>query len=205
MNWFKKIKKLGKRDFLFLWQRLTRGWDDSETWSMDQSLAKIILPRLHTFRDIKNSHPHSLSMDAWNKHLDEMIWGFHWFADGKQYSYNEKAARAHDAIELFGKYYKYLWMSAPNVWGGTFTISTNQQLAELILPYLKRFQELRIGYPANMTDEQWESIISEMIWGFEWFANCNRMNFVSKVSSNDYIRAQDAIQLFARYYPQLWW
>lgn len=35
---------------LHFWQRWTRGWDDSDLWSLDASLAKIILPRLKEFR-----------------------------------------------------------------------------------------------------------------------------------------------------------
>lgn len=115
MKWYHlKDKALLKRDILFFWQRVTRGWDDSSTWSMDQSLAKIILPRLKRFQEIRRGYPHDMTDEEWDKIIKEMIWGFQWFADGKQYSYEPKdgaaeAKRAHDAIELFAKYYSGLW------------------------------------------------------------------------------------------------
>src|SRR5688572_28721580 len=38
------------RPIQFFWQRMTRGFDDSCTWSLDCHLAELILPRLKLFR-----------------------------------------------------------------------------------------------------------------------------------------------------------
>lgn len=207
-------RQLLKRSIVFWWQRWTRGWDDSETWSMDSSLAKIILPTLQVYQDMNTMFPWSLTMETWNKIIAEMVWGFQWFADGKQHTYDynkeaDQANRAHDAIELFAKYYKYLWYSVPKlahindpyVWGSASTISTQIYLAKLILPRLKRFQEVRMGYPANMTDEEWEVIIAEMMWGFERYANDTH----SLCTDNETKRLQYSIELFGKYYGHLWW
>lgn len=44
---------------------------------------------------------------------------------------------------------------------------------DVIIPMLKRFKEIKHGYPANMTLEQWNSIVDEMIMHFE---NCDENN-----------------------------
>jgi len=41
-----------KRDWKFLWQRWTRGFDDSETWVLYMPITKFILPRLKRFKEI---------------------------------------------------------------------------------------------------------------------------------------------------------
>lgn len=44
-----------KRFWKFLWQRWTRGFDDSETWSLDSTISYFILPRLKRFKEIYNN------------------------------------------------------------------------------------------------------------------------------------------------------
>lgn len=41
-----------RRRLRFLYQRWTRGFDDSELWSLDYTLAHWLLPRFLRFRDI---------------------------------------------------------------------------------------------------------------------------------------------------------
>lgn len=64
------------RNWKFLYQRLTRGWDDSETWSLDYSVAKFMLPRLIRFKEITNSSvtPTNLPQEEWNDILDSIIY-----------------------------------------------------------------------------------------------------------------------------------
>lgn len=72
------------------WQRLTRGWDDSEIWSLDNTFAGWIVPRLKRLREkkcgvpvmlLRDAHDHTDEQykeaeDKWNSILDEMIEGF---------------------------------------------------------------------------------------------------------------------------------
>lgn len=39
-----------------LWQRITRGWDDSDTWNLDTTFAAYMLPRLRRYRKLANRH-----------------------------------------------------------------------------------------------------------------------------------------------------
>lgn len=202
------MDQLTRRAIKFWWQRITRGWDDSETWSMDQSLAKRILPFLHAFQEIKNHHPDDLTMEQWTSHINEMIWGFLWYAEGKQYNCIslKTAERAHNGINLFAKYFKHLWVVVPTFWGGSSIIFTKKYIAKIILSHLQRFQEIRKGYPSDLTDKKWNEIINEMIWGFEWWSRDPYASpSFAQESPDNLVRAQSAIELFAEYYPNLWW
>jgi hypothetical protein len=88
------------------YQRLTKGYADEETWSLDFSLSKWILPRLKHFRNNLNGVPpnmekypadmcytghcvtpedvekekpedrYNLTLDEWKDRLDKMIYAF---------------------------------------------------------------------------------------------------------------------------------
>jgi len=101
-----------KRSFRFLYQRLTRGWDDSETWGLDHELAKHILPRLKRFKEVTNGYPNELTPESWDAILDEMIFAFQFYSTEKMYQWDstpEEYSRVQKGLELFGKYYPDLW------------------------------------------------------------------------------------------------
>lgn len=106
-----------KREIRFLYQRLTRGWDDSDTFDLDYALAKLILPRLERFKELTIGHPASMAEEEWNNIIAEMVWGFRWLLDGYEKSFNEGEYKSHEAqrnraeaaFKLFGEYYLGLW------------------------------------------------------------------------------------------------
>ena len=51
---FSLIKKDDKREELFSKQRVERGFDDSETWSLRDTIANFIIPRLEAYENIAN-------------------------------------------------------------------------------------------------------------------------------------------------------
>lgn len=92
------------------WQRRTRGWDNSETWALDQSLARLILPRLELFKQLNNGYPYGTTAEAWDKIIDKMIEGFRFFAEGRHYAGSQKDfKRAMRGVALFAKHYPALW------------------------------------------------------------------------------------------------
>ncbi len=118
-DWFwKKIQRPVK----FFWQRRIRGFDDSELWSLDNSLAEYILPRLIAFKEYNTHGCASEFFDEdnkedecmkWKEVVDKMIFAFkhatndYYIADIEE---NKKAdEKAQEGFELFGKYYADLW------------------------------------------------------------------------------------------------
>lgn len=49
---FSLTKKNDKREEEFAKQRIERGFDDSETWSLSGTIASFILPRLKRFKEL---------------------------------------------------------------------------------------------------------------------------------------------------------
>lgn len=49
---------------------------DYDVWSMDQTLAHIIIPMLKKLKDQTHSYPSDLTEESWDAMLDEMIWAF---------------------------------------------------------------------------------------------------------------------------------
>jgi len=97
-----------KRDAKFLWQRVTRGWDDSVTWSLDTEIARFVLPRLKRFREITKCYPPDLTPEEWNGILDEMIWAFDIAAHMRDLDPRDSKRYAR-AKKLFAKYFDHLW------------------------------------------------------------------------------------------------
>ena len=56
-NWYRFY-----RPYWFFWQRITRGFNDSETWNLDYTIAKLVLPRLKRFKELTNGIPGDFSI-----------------------------------------------------------------------------------------------------------------------------------------------
>lgn len=102
MSYFKNIKR-------FI-QRRTRGWDDSETWSLDASLAKLILPRLRRFQEVTAGHPSDVTEAEWNETLNKMIDAFAFIGTDEYYDRSdEQDALVQAGLKLFAENYTRLW------------------------------------------------------------------------------------------------
>lgn len=113
MKWYNRIRYFrvrdAKRAVKLWWQRRTRGWDDSETWNLDTSLAKVILPRLKRFKELTVGCPVDVTWEEWGNTLDTMIKAFEWFAADCNERDEDFYTEAHKGVELFAKYYGHLW------------------------------------------------------------------------------------------------
>jgi hypothetical protein len=94
----------------FAWQRWTRGWDDSETWSLDATISCFILPRLKRFKEISVGTPGIMDPKTWQNHLDDMIFAFERHTAAWEVELDEsKQQRVRRGLALFAKYFPYLW------------------------------------------------------------------------------------------------
>jgi hypothetical protein len=73
-----------------IWQNLTKGWNDSDLWSLDHTVAVYMLPRLKRFKEILHGHPNFYTdpanpteeenfedgMKKWKEIIDKMIYAF---------------------------------------------------------------------------------------------------------------------------------
>lgn len=98
-------------------QRLERGFDDSELWSLDHTITSFILPRLKRFKEITCDYPSDMSEKEWNDKLEKMITAFEYLEnedlgvdDTKsgidRWTVREKVIN--EGLELFIKHYTSL-------------------------------------------------------------------------------------------------
>jgi len=105
------------------WQRRRRGFDDSELWNLDHTIAKFILPRLKRFKEICHGYPSELHVDGdgkigekrWDEILDKMIISFEavinmdeTILEGKE-AYEAANKHHKEGMKLFCEYFGNLW------------------------------------------------------------------------------------------------
>ena len=125
-------------DRLFGWnpkQKISVRIDKHDTWSMDHTLAHIILPMLVQLKENNHGYPSGLTEKKWDDIMDEMIWAFEqklrdnweddyygpyiesedkrelfgrfeWIDDEGRQKHQERMT---NGFKLFGKYYENLW------------------------------------------------------------------------------------------------
>lgn len=114
-----------KRGLRYWWQRRTRGWDDSDLWSLDYTLAKWIVPRLERFKEVRAGVPYIEGFEVcgthaqynaaeleWVRILDKMIRAFKLIIDDNdrdELVSNEEWQEVSEGLELFSKYFRNLW------------------------------------------------------------------------------------------------
>lgn len=89
INWsWKNIRGSLRR----IWQNITWGWNESDVWSLDVTIAKFVLPRLKLLKKVKYGCPILDGYESddtdnmrfeemkkeWDKILDKMIQTFEW-------------------------------------------------------------------------------------------------------------------------------
>lgn len=96
-------------------QRLTRGFDDTELWSLDCTITKFIAPRLKVFLEKTEQiedHPGNITFQEWKGILEQMIEGFEIYPDHFNWSEEESDAnwkKVDKALSLFHKWFFNLW------------------------------------------------------------------------------------------------
>ena len=92
-------------------QRLERGFDESETWNLDGTIARFVYPRLKVFiEDVKKigCYPASMTFDEWIKILDDMLKGFELLVSDEIKNEDEDKIIEH-SLDLFRKHFFSLW------------------------------------------------------------------------------------------------
>lgn len=105
--------------------------DPKETWDLDYTIAKFVLPRLEYFKKVNNGYPGHDEMDTpekWDAALDKMINAFRTLASDNYYyaeyginsddypdrkSYlaaiDARTTEIQEGLMLFAKWYRHLW------------------------------------------------------------------------------------------------
>ena len=95
-------------------QRESQGFDDTETWHLDRTLALFLIPRLERFIQVNNGFPTSETEESYDEKLNFILNSF------KEYYYNEneevsleiekeRLSNAKKAAVLLGELWFDLW------------------------------------------------------------------------------------------------
>jgi len=95
------------RSLRFWFQRRTRGWDDSETWGLDTTIARFVAPRLKRFREIANGYPGELTEKKWDEMLAKMQLAFELIAADQ--IEDEDRPEIEEGLRLFAEWFRGLW------------------------------------------------------------------------------------------------
>lgn len=96
-------------------QRLTRGFDDTEMWSLDCTIAEFIAPRLKVFKEQAEQiedHPGQITFQEWKSILEQMIEGFELYPNHFHWTEEESDTnwkKVDKALSLFHKWFFTLW------------------------------------------------------------------------------------------------
>lgn len=99
------------RDEDFRKQRLERGFDGSELWSLKDTITNFILPRLKAFAGNPCGYPGCFdSPDEWDEILGKMIRAFE-ISQKEECGIltDEEGEEFDEGIALFGEYFFHLW------------------------------------------------------------------------------------------------
>lgn len=101
----------GNRSEEFRQQRLDRGFDDSETWALDSTIAQFIYPRLKRFKEVTNGVPYGLSEEEWNTILNKMCDAFYILSNDEalDFASDKHIETVKEGLQLFAKYFTHLW------------------------------------------------------------------------------------------------
>lgn len=98
---FKKVKK----------ERRKYGFSYEECWNLDETLAKLILPRLVRFRDSTNCYPNGFKdLEDWKNTIDKMIESFAIIVEKNSWMLKgDEQKKVQEGLALFGRWYLSLW------------------------------------------------------------------------------------------------
>ena len=104
-------KDLATRE-MYKQQRFENGFDDTETWHMDRTIALFIIPRLKKFIQVNNGIPNGETIESYNQKLNFIISAFeNYYATNKYYESVDDNERKQltDDVKLAVEYLSKLW------------------------------------------------------------------------------------------------
>ena len=108
-------KDLATRE-MYKQQRFENGFDDTETWHMDRTIALFIIPRLKKFIEVNNGIPNGETIESYNEKLNFIISAFeNYYATNKYYESVDDTERkqltddVRKAVEYLSKLWFELW------------------------------------------------------------------------------------------------
>ena len=95
-------------------QRDERGFDDTETWHLDKTLALFLIPRLERFIQLNNGFPSGETEESFNEKLNFILKSFqqYYYGENEEVSLElekERVSNLKKAAAILGEIWFDLW------------------------------------------------------------------------------------------------
>lgn len=98
---------------------------------------------------------------------------------------------------------RFTWQRLTRGWSDADTWNLDVTMARFIHPRLVRFKELNNGYPGDITWEEWNEILDDMIYAMEI---CSDDDFTKYMGDNEvWERVERGTEYLGEYFRALWW
>jgi hypothetical protein len=104
-----------ERNIKLFEERLKNGFDASDLYSLDYTIARQLLPKMiEKFRDTTHSYPSNITYEEWKTILTKMIWFFNeilsdYSTQTKKEDVDAYNKQMKECKELFVEYFSSLW------------------------------------------------------------------------------------------------
>ena len=106
----KEIKKIIESNKRLKKDLKKNGFDRSECWNLDSTIAQFTLPRLKYFRNYTIGFPSDFkNIEQWRETIDKMILSLEYIVED-DYTSDVPFEEVQKGLELFGKYLYHLWI-----------------------------------------------------------------------------------------------
>ena len=102
----REIPLTDPRQVLWAKQRAERGFDDTELWNLDVTIAEFITPRLKAYAAKVQGVPGTLKEEEWQQMLNLMVQTFEEYSEAECH---DKTMKGKKGFKLFRKYFSHLW------------------------------------------------------------------------------------------------
>ena len=95
-------------------QRDERGFDDTETWHLDKTVALFLLPRLKRYIQVNNGFPGGMTEELYNEILNYIVKSFEEYYQDENVEVSlelekERLSNAKKAVAILGEIWFDLW------------------------------------------------------------------------------------------------
>jgi hypothetical protein len=107
-------KDVPERLEYFKKQREENGFDDTETWHLDKTLALFLIPRLERFIQVNNGFPNGETEESFNEKLNFILKSFqqYYYGENEEVSLElekERVSNLKKAAAILGEIWFDLW------------------------------------------------------------------------------------------------
>lgn len=105
------ISRKDKRHKRWARQRKELGYDTTELWSLTDTIASFIVPRLYAFKRLRAGHPACMKDKEWDAILGKMIRAFELVRrdNGMWFFTDAEWGEVDEGLDLFRRWYFSLW------------------------------------------------------------------------------------------------